>query len=422
MTDFESINQKNAVKKSRLLSPENDESASVLLIIEEAIKNNIFEKAVFSKPNDKNVRKTILTLFIGNCNKDKKDKYPEEGPSVMLETFKNDGKVFHHNAGFSYLGSILENLMIENRQCDIITTCGICTAMVSKKGKVHISNNITYGITSEKSKISEHNRAKNHLLSPEAPFLYPLGITDRNGRILDKRRSKYKQINRFLEMVDDVYNELPKNGDLTVCDLCCGKSILAFAVYWYLSEYRKREIRMYGVDLKQDVINLETEIAVRLNYRGMHFICEDVEKFVPPEKPSMILSLHACDTATDLVLSLAVKYGADVILSTPCCHHEIFHQTARVPDELSAAFDGRSILRQKFADALTDGLRAARLEMEGYTVSTAELVDPDDTPKNVLLREVKNKKLSDEEKSLLRRKYDKCCEFFGISPSLDKLI
>ena len=200
----------------------------------------------------------------------------------MLETFKNDGKVFHHNAGFSYLGSILENLMIENRQCDIITTCGICTAMVSKKGKVHISNNITYGITSEKSKISEHNRAKNHLLSPEAPFLYPLGITDRNGRILDKRRSKYKQINRFLEMVDDVYNELPKNGDLTVCDLCCGKSILAFAVYWYLSEYRKREIRMYGVDLKEDVINLETEIAVRLNYRGMHFICEDVEKFVPP--------------------------------------------------------------------------------------------------------------------------------------------
>ena len=131
MTDFESINQKNAVIKSRLLSPENDESASVLLIIEEAIKNNIFEKAVFSKPNDKNVRKTILTLFIGNCNKDKKDKYPEEELSVMLQTFKNDGKVFHHNTGFSYLGSILENLMNENRQCDIITTCGICTASVA---------------------------------------------------------------------------------------------------------------------------------------------------------------------------------------------------------------------------------------------------------------------------------------------------
>lgn len=143
---------------------------------------------------------------------------------------------------------------------------------------------------------------------------------------------------------------------------------------------------------------------------------------MPPKKPSMVLSLHACDTATDLVLSLAVKYKTDVILSTPCCHHEIFHQIKRVPDELSAAFDDRSILRQKFADTLTDGLRAARLEMEGYAVTTVELVDPDNTPKNVLIRAIRKRKISDEEKSVLRRKYDKCCEFFGISPSLDRLI
>ncbi len=422
MTEFESINHRKTAPKSRLSSPKNSISASVLQIIKDAAEINIFEKAVFSKPGDKTVKKTVLTLFYGNINNAKKEKNIEKKISVMLEIFKHDGKVFHQNSELSHLSSIIEKMMSENRQCDIITTCGICTAMVSKKGKVHISDNIRRNTVSERAVISEHNRIKNHLLSPEAPFLYPLGITDRNGRILDKRRAKYKQINRFLEMVDDVYNELPENGTLTVCDLCCGKSVLAFAVYWYLTEYRKRKTEMYGVDLKEDVINLEAEIAEKLNYRGMHFICQNVEKFVPPEKPSMILSLHACDTATDLVLALAVKYRTDVILSTPCCHHEIFHQTEKVPDELSAAFDGRSILRQKFADALTDGLRAARLEIEGYIVNTAELVDPDNTPKNVLIRAVRKRKISDEEKNALRRNYDKCCEFFGISPSLDKLI
>ena len=433
MTDFESINHSTAAL-NRLFSPENNSknntknniSAPLLQIIEEAVERNIFEKAIFSKPNDKTVKKTVLTLFKGNCSNIKSDikngNNAEMKISVMLEIFKHDGKVFHSNAEFLHLSSILERLITENKQCDIITICGACTAMVSKKGKVHISNNIGYGKTEEKVKISEHNRIKNHLLSTEAPFLYSLGITDRNGRILDKRRAKYKQINRFLEMVDDVYSELPQNGPLTICDLCCGKSVLAFTVYWYLTEYRKRETEMYGVDLKEDVIKLEAGIAENLNYHGMHFICQDVEKFVPPKKPSMVLSLHACDTATDLVLSLAVKYKADVILSTPCCHHEIFHQIKRVPDELSAAFDDRSILRQKFADTLTDGLRAARLEMEGYAVTTVELVDPDNTPKNVLIRAIRKRKISDEEKSVLRRKYDKCCEFFGISPSLDRLI
>ena len=124
----------------------------------------------------------------------------------MLEKFKHDGKALHQNAELSYLGSILENLMIENRQCDIITTCGACTVMVSKNGNYHVSNNIRYSNLSAKAMISEHNRIKNHLLSPDAPFLYPLGITDRDGRILDRRRAKYKQINRFLEMIDDVYN------------------------------------------------------------------------------------------------------------------------------------------------------------------------------------------------------------------------
>lgn len=382
-------------------------------IIDNAVKREILLKIVFSKPADKAVRKSVLSFFLNDGKK-----------YVRQESFMKDGKALHKNFSDGELTDRACLLLDRYGQADILTSSGSCTVMISKSGNIHISDKIAKEESSSdvRVRIADHDRKKTHLLTPSAPFLFPLGITDEKGNIIERRHSKFRQINRFLELVDDIYDKLPENGTLTVCDLCCGKSVLSFAVYWYLTEIRKRKVEMYGVDIKPDVIKLSADIAVSLGMNGLHFICGDVSAFSPPEAPCMVLSLHACDTATDLVLSLAVRYKAKIILSTPCCHHEIFHQLKTVPAKLSAAYGGRSMLRQKLADSLTDGLRSARLELEGYEVDNIELVDPDDTPKNILIRAVAGKKLSENQKLLMRQNYDECLSFFGISPSLDKLI
>lgn len=382
-------------------------------VIENAVKREILIKIIFSKPADKAVKKVVLSFFMKDGKK-----------FVRQERFMKDGKALHENLPGNELQSRACLLLDSFGQTDILTSAGSCTVMISKSGSIHISDKIKKEDSSDAERviIADHDRKKTHLLTPSAPFLFPLGITDRKGNIIERRHSKFRQINRFLELVDDVYDKLPENGTLTVCDLCCGKSVLSFSVYWYLTEIRRRKVEMYGVDIKPDVIKLSADIAKSLGMDGLHFICGDVSAFSPPEAPCMVLSLHACDTATDLVLSLAVKYRAKVILSTPCCHHEIFHQLKSVPSELSSAYGGRSMLRQKLADSLTDGLRSARLELEGYEVDNIELVDPDDTPKNILIRAVAGKKLSEKQRLLMRQKYDECLDFFGISPSLDRLI
>ena len=380
-------------------------------IINDAAERGIYKKTVLSKCTDKSVKRCTVSMF----------RHSGGGTGIQLETLLRDGKAVHKNLPQEELTASVLSLLGLYRQADIITTAGSCTVMISERGKVHVKNAIKAG-EAELAEIQGHDRKKTHLLSPDAPFLYPLGISDAHGRLLDSRRSKYKQINRFLELLDDVYPKLPQSGTLTVCDLCCGKSVLAFAVYRYLTFVRGRQVEMYGVDLKPDVIELSERIARESGCTGLHFICGDVSRFEPPAPPALVLSLHACDTATDLVLSLAIKYRAKVILSTPCCHHEIFSQLAQLPPVLATAYSGYPILRGKLADSLTDGLRCARLEMEGYKVQAVELVDPDDTPKNVLIRAVFDRMPSAEKKAELRLAYDAALSAFGISPALDRLL
>ncbi len=179
------------------------------------------------------------------------------------------------------------------------------------------------------------------------------------------------------------------DGELTVCDLCCGKSYLSFAVYHYFANIKQYKVTMTGVDLKADVIEHCNKTAAALGFDGLQFVCMDIKEFVPETLPSLVISLHACDIATDLVLTKAAEWKTDVILSTPCCHHELNHHINCPP--LSFVTD-YSMLRQKLCDAATDALRLCRLEAQGYATMALELIDPDETPKNIMLRAVRKKK------------------------------
>ena len=300
--------------------------------------------------------------------------------------------VSHKNATEDTVEAILTELISEYAQANLITTLGDVEWKLSKSGKEallgadKLKNKLSGEPAGFETAIAALDNKKNYLLSGNEEFLIKLGISDKTGRVHDKRQGKFRQINRFLEIIEDVYPELPYEGDLTVYDLCCGKSYLSFAVYYYLTEKKQRNVKMLGIDLKRDCINWCTALAASLGYSGMTFVTDDVKNTPEGVVPDMVISLHACDVATDIVINKAAELGAKVILSTPCCHRHI-------NDKISASQLGFVTeyphLRNKLGDVLTDAIRVARLESAGYSVAALELVDPDDTPKNTLIKAIK---------------------------------
>lgn len=383
-------------------------------IFESALRGGILKKAVLSKCADHSVHKCTVTPFARDGHL-----------CLQAETFYADGKARHTNLDTETAAAYLESLLLESyRQMDIITTCGNCVIMKNSAGKLHISNKIVLPRSGEEipADLTAHDRQKRHILEEASalPFLRLLGVCDEHGKVFDKKRAKYRQINRFLELLSDVYDRLPSSGTLTVSDLCCGKSYLTFAVYWYLTEQMHRTVDMYGVDRKEDVIAYCDGIARQLGWDGLHFLPGDVTLFTPPARPNLVISLHACDIATDLVLSSAVQQKADVILSTPCCHHELFHQ---INCEPLSYITKHSMLSQKLCDAATDALRALRLEAEGYKVTTLELIDPEETPKNVMLRAIRRPGgVFPRKRDELLAQYRSACAFLGVSPSIGKML
>ena len=349
-------------------------------------KTQTLKKAVFSKPEDKETVKSVSTLkSIGGQT------------VIQIETFLADNKATHKNIPVSDTAQAELCAVIEGfRQVNIITTAGDCeyrrsasgndTVLGDKKLRFSLQNEI------EKIGVLGNDNKKNRILDGSEKFLILLGVSDKNGRPHDKKLPKLRQINRFLEYVRDIEKHLPAEGDLHICDLCCGKSYLSFAVYHYFTAIKGRRVVMTGVDLKPDVMEYCNEAAKKLGFVGLRFVCGDVSKFNPETLPSLVLSLHACDTATDLVLNKAAEWRAKVVLSTPCCHHELNH---KINCKDLAFVTEHSMLRQKLCDAATDALRLKKLEAEGYSVEAVELVDPDDTPKNILLRAVLTKEKND---------------------------
>ncbi len=371
-------------------------------LIFKSASSRIIKKAVFSKPKNKTLVKSVVTLR-------------EIGGKLALqtETFHTDNKATHKNTYFETDGVIeyINELTDGFAQINLLTTLGDCEYKCSASGKeVLIGGNklqkaLESDISADKElRVDGNNRIKNRILNGNEPFLIKLGVSDKNGRPHDKKLPKLRQINRFLEYVRDIEKHLPADGVLHICDLCCGKSYLSFAIYHYFANVKGRAVKMIGVDLKSDVIEYCNQTAKELGFDGLSFICGDVMKFTPDILPSLVVSLHACDIATDIVLAKAIEWRAKVVLSTPCCHHYMNHNLNCSALDFIAE---HSMLRQKFCDAATDSLRLKLLESEGYSTEAVELVDPDDTPKNILLRAV----LSGERNTKARAEYEAAYRF-----------
>jgi len=346
-----------------------------------AASKNLLKKAVFSKPVDKGTVKAVATLKrIGGGN------------VIQVETFTADNKAFHKNLTVDdTVSQELIGIAFGFMQINLITTVGECEYRCSKSGNSTVigAQKLTASLSShEGNEISlSNNKKKDYILSGDEPFLKLLGICDQNGRIHDKRQSKFRQINRFLEHIRDVLKYLPTD-EIRICDLCCGKSYLSFAVYHYFANVLNMKVSMTGVDLKKDVIEYCSDIAAKLGFDGLEFICADIREYVSDTTPELVVSLHACDTATDIVLEKAMEWNTSVILSTPCCHHELNHKLNCPELEFIAKY---SMLRQKLCDAATDAMRLQLLESKGYSTDALELIDPEDTPKNIMLRAIKRR-------------------------------
>lgn len=254
---------------------------------------------------------------------------------------------------------------------------------ISKKGKIlkNKTKNDLIGITSEEIR---HNREKNYIIKDGmfVPALFELGIISQSGKVISSRYDKFKQINRFIECIDDALgDEVSEN--LEIIDFGCGKSYLTFVLYYYLTEIKKYKANITGLDLKKDVIEKCSSVADKYGYSGLHFICGDIKDFKPQKNPDMVITLHACDTATDFALYNAIRWNSKYIFSVPCCQHEL---NSCIKLENLKLMTEYGLIKERFSALATDALRAKLLESKGYKVDILEFIDMDNSPKNILIR------------------------------------
>ena len=360
-----------------------------------AVKKEALKRLVFSRPIQDGAEKISARLCAHRGKR-----------LLSAESYLPGNTVSQANYTEAQIGEFLDTVLPQYRQVNLITSAGDAELKLGKNGTVVLGGDkllrkLDLDFPSFVSAIETLDKEKNRMLGGDEDFLIALGISDKNGRVHDKRQGKFRQINKFLEYLDEIYCELPKEKPLTVFDLCCGKSYLSFAVYYYLTAVKGRAVNMLGVDLKRDVIDFCNAKASELGYSGMHFVTDDITNLPRDTAPDMVISLHACDIATDIVLDTAASLGAKVILSTPCCHREL---SSKISAPVLSFVTKYPKLKRSLCDSLTDALRLERLAVLGYEVSATELVDPEDTPKNTLIRAIKRgePKCADEYNELLR--------------------
>ena len=358
-----------------------EKQTSFLQLTLEAIERQAIKKLIFSRPIEGEISKAAARLCENRGRRMLSFEYSLPGNTVSQKNFYGEA-----------MGEEISRLLCSYGQANLLTALGDAEWKTSKSGKEallgadKLMRKLYSPATNFEAAIESLDKEKNYILRGDEDFLIKLGISSRDGRVHDKKQGKFRQINRFLEHIEDVYESLPKEDELTVYDLCCGKSYLSFAVYYYLTAVKGRGVKMLGIDLKRDVILWCERLALELGFSGMKFMVEDVTKTPSDVTPDMVISLHACDIATDIVINTAARLGAGVILSTPCCHRYLNDKVAASGLEFVTRYPH---LRNKLCEALTDAIRASRLESFGYAVSVMELTDPDDTPKNTLIRAIK---------------------------------
>ena len=332
----------------------------------------------------------------------------------QLESFRNN-QAFHENVEEKKACEILLKYMENMRQMQMETQRAAYTILVSKKGKVTIKSKMKKG---EKKQINmSHDRKKKYVLEEgvPVPFLQDLGVMTQDGKIVHAKFDKFRQINRFLEFIEDILPELDKGRELTILDFGCGKSYLTFAMYYYLHELQHRDIQVTGLDLKTDVIKHCNELAEKLGYDRLKFERGDISTYEGTDVADMVVTLHACDLATDYALDKAVKWGARVILAVPCCQHELNRQIKC--DSLKPVLK-YGIIKERIAALLTDALRANLLEQQGYETQILEFIDMEHTPKNLLIRAVKKGSMRPKHSTDIRTVE----EMLHVMPTLDKLL
>ena len=331
----------------------------------------------------------------------------------QCEEYRNN-QAFHLNLEAEATSEYVENQMKVFKQMQMETRQFRYQVLVSKKGKMTIQKRLQ---TAEVKEVNySHNRAKHYILEEgkTVPFLRDLGVMTKTGEIVRTKFDKFRQINRFLEFIEDILPQLPKDREVTILDFGCGKSYLTFAMYYYLHELNGYDIRIIGLDLKTDVIEACNQLAKKYGYKKLKFPEGNIADYTGSDEVDMVVTLHACDTATDFALAKAVGWKAKVILSVPCCQHELNGQMA---NEVLAPLFPYGLIKERMAALVTDSLRAEYLKREGYDTQILEFIDMEHTPKNILIRAVYTGKRGDNDEAICA-----CEKMLHVQPTLGKLL
>ena len=374
--------------------------------LDEVFKDDII-KIVISNKLNKEVKYNKIAVNLKETNK---------GGFYQIEKF-TDKQVFHENINIESINEkVYEYLNGAYKQFSAWSENWTYDMKISKKGKVFLGKK-----KSDNSKVIKkgHNKEKNYILK-EGMIIEPLidlGVFTKEGKVINSKYDKYKQINRFIEIIDD---EIKKNNykELTILDFGCGKSYLTFVLYYYLVKIKNINVKMIGLDLKEDVIKKCNEIAQRYKYENLHFELGDINGFKYNNKVDMVITLHACDTATDYALYNAVKWNSKMIFSVPCCQHEFNAQMKA--NELSI-LTKYGIVQERVAALMTDSVRANLLECAGYKTQLLEFIDISHSPKNILIRASKSN-VSKEKREKSLKEVNNLIETFNFNPTLFKLL
>ena len=380
------------------------------LFLDEAL-----ERILFSNPVDREriARSRLRPLLI-------------KGSLVFQAEEQVGRQAFHRNMSkeetVSYITELLDGSF---RQAEIVSGRGTGLILVSRKGKVTVKvkqKAHSGGAGDQPARIQSasglmsHNRQKSYILKEGSPvpFLVDLGVMTKEGRIVNSRYDKYRQINRFLEFIEDILPNLNQEEETTIIDFGCGKSYLTFAMYHYLKVMKEYPVRIIGLDLKQDVINHCSRLAMQYGYEGLDFYHGDIASYEGVDHVDMVVTLHACDTATDFALKKAVDWGAKVILSVPCCQHELAKQ---ISCDIQKPVLQYGLIKERMAALYTDAIRAQVLERCGYRTQILEFIDMEHTPKNILIRGIRQGRKAANEGQL-----KELLGFLGITPAAVRLL
>ena len=374
--------------------------------LEEVFKSEIIKIVISNKvKKDEKYNKIAINLKENNKNK-----------FYQIEKF-TDKQVFHENIKINEISDKVGELIFGNyKQMTAWSNNEIFDLKISKKGKIFLGKK-----KNDNSKIvaKGHNKEKNYILK-EGMIIEPLidlGVFTKEGKVVNSKYDKYKQINRFIEIIDD---EIKKNDykELTILDFGCGKSYLTFVLYYYFVKIKNINVKMIGLDLKEDVIKKCNDIAKRYNYENLHFELGDINGFKYNNKVDMVITLHACDTATDYALYNAIKWNSKMIFSVPCCQHEFNSQMKA--NELSI-LTKYGLVQERVAALMTDSVRANLLECVGYKTQLLEFIDIAHSPKNILIRASKNN-ISKEKKEKSLNEVNNLIRTFNFNPTLYNLL